>query len=92
MNKLRKRPVLKKTVATGLIVFGVIALVVPLIPGWVCIGLGLYLFSVDSPGIQGKILHYRTKHASLDKILKHSYDHLHAKHSAPLPSEDILKT
>ncbi len=92
MQQLRKRPKLKKAVATGLFVFGVIALIVPFIPGWICIGLGLYLFSVDSPRIQAKILHYRTKHTSLDRILTHSYDHLHAKHSAPLPPEGILKT
>jgi|GEM_PF-2146654 len=92
MNKLRKRPLLKKTVATTLFVFGIVSIILPILPGWLFIGLSLYIFSVDSPRIQAKILHYRTKHTSVDRILKHSYDHLHAKHSAPLPPEGILKT
>ena len=77
MHTLRHKPILRKIVATALFVFGVVALVLPLLPGWVFIGVGLYLLSLDSPEMQEKISHYRTKHRALDRLLTHSYDRLH---------------
>ncbi len=90
MKALHKRPVLRKTVATGLFVFGVVALVVPLIPGWVMIGVGLYLLSIDSPKMQGAVLRYRTRYASFDRLLKHSYDQLERKRTAPTTEEQTV--
>lgn len=81
MNRLRKKPLLKKTVAISVLFFGMAGVVLPILPGWVLIGLGFYILSVDSPRIQEKILTYRTKYRFLDQALKISYDKLHAKHS-----------
>lgn len=78
MHTLRRKPALRKTVATALFVFGTVALVMPLVPGWVLIGFGLYLLSIDSPEFQERIVRYRTKHRTLDKLLTHSYDKLQA--------------
>ncbi len=90
MKALHKRPVLRKTVATGFFVFGVVALVLPLIPGWVMIGVGLYLLSIDSPKMQGAVLRYRTRYVSLDRLLKHSYDRLERKRTAPTTEEQTV--
>jgi len=81
MNALRKKPKLKKVVAISLVCVGVVGVVLPVLPGPILIGVGLYLLSVDSPHVQGKIHAYRTKHKALDHALKHSYDRLHAKHT-----------
>ena len=81
MHALRRKPLLRKTVATALFVFGVVALVLPLLPGWVFIGVGLYLMSVDSPEMQEKIALYRMRHRTLDRVLAHSYDRLHRAHT-----------
>ncbi len=59
-----------------LFVFGLAALVLPLLPGWLLIGFGLYLMSIDSPAMQGHIHRYRTKYPPLHHVLKHSYDRL----------------
>ena len=41
----------------GIVLFvsGVFSLVLPVIPGWLMIVLGLYLLSIDSPGIQRRL-------------------------------------
>lgn len=77
MNAIRKRPKLRKTVATGLFIFGTVALALPLLPGWIMIGAGLYLLSVDSPVMQDHIARYRAKSRYLDHALRYSYDRLH---------------
>ena len=90
MNAMRKRPFLRKTVATGLFIFGVAAAALPLIPGWVLIGLGLYLLSIDSPAMQGHIARYRAKYRSLDHLLRHSYDRLEKRaESVPVAVEKV---
>lgn len=77
MNALRKKPLLRKTVATGFFVFGTVALALPLLPGWLLIGLGLYLLSLDSPRIQERFEHYRGRYRAVDWMLKRTYDKLH---------------
>lgn len=79
MNAIRKRPKLRKTVATGLFVFGVVGLALPLLPGWALIGVALFLLSIDSPVMQGNIARYRAKFRYLDHALRHSYDRLHER-------------
>ncbi len=88
MNAIKKRPVLRKAVAMGLFVFGVVGLVLPLLPGWLLIGFGLYLMSIDSPAMQAHIHRYRTKYPSLHHVLRHSYDRLHKETSIPKVGED----
>jgi len=77
MNAIRKRPKLRKTVATGLFIFGTVALALPLLPGWLMIGAGLYFLSIDSPVTQGHIARYRAKFRYFDYALRYSYDKLH---------------
>lgn len=77
MNAIRQKPALRTTVATVLFIFGVASLALPVLPGWVFLGMSLYLFSIDSPRIQGHVHRYRTRFSSLDKVLKHSYDKFH---------------
>jgi hypothetical protein len=84
MNAIRKRPKLRKTVATGLFIFGVVALALPLLPGWIMIGLGLYFLSIDSPVMQGHIARYRAKFRYLDHALRHSYDRFNQEPKAPV--------
>lgn len=85
MNAIKKRPALRKTVATGLFVFGVAALALPIIPGWALIGMGLYLLSIDSPSMQGSIARTRAKYRSLDRLLAYSYDKLSAGDTPAVP-------
>lgn len=91
MNAIRQRPKLRKTVATGFFIFGLVALALPLLPGWVLIGFGLYLLSIDSPQTQDTIARYRAKFRYLDHVLRHSYDRLPKTASpvAPVLTEKI---
>ncbi|MBX9906483.1 hypothetical protein K2X96_01125 [Patescibacteria group bacterium] len=82
MQTLRKKPMLRKIVATCLLVCGLLFVALPILPGWVLIGLSLFLFSIDSPRIQNYVHTYRNKHRYLDRALSHTYDRLHAKYSA----------
>lgn len=82
MKQLRKRPFLKITVAACLLLLGVTGVILPIVPGLVFVGLGLYILSVDSPRVQGVVCRYRARHGILDTALKHSYDKLHAKNAA----------
>lgn len=81
MKHLHNKPKLRKAISVSFIVIGVAGLIVPLIPGWLFLGPGLFLFSIDSPRMREKIHHYRTKHSAVDRALKRSYDKLHAKHA-----------
>lgn len=81
MRNLHKKPIVRKATATTLFIFGIVGLALPILPGWVFIGIGLYILSIDSPYLREKIHHYRTKHRVLDHALIHSYDKLHAKRS-----------
>lgn len=81
MELITKRPILRKAFATGLFVCGVVALILPILPGWLFLGAGLYLMSIDSPIMQEHIARYRLKSQMVDKILRFSYDRFHK----PLP-------
>ncbi len=82
MKLLRKRPLLRKTVATGMFTFGLVSLILPLLPGWIMIGFALYLFLLDAPHLQARLAVYRAKYPRLDSILKKTYDKVH-KEPAP---------
>ncbi len=88
MRNLHKKPAVRKTIAIVCLTCGAIGVALPIVPGWIFLGVGLYLYSIDSPKLQGKIHHYRSKHRTLDNALKRSYDKLHAKHTvAPKTTE-----
>ena len=74
---LRKRPILRKTVATGMFTFGVVSLILPFLPGWLMIGAALYLFLLDAPHLQARLAAYRLKYPRLDSVLKKTYDKVH---------------
>lgn len=81
MERLRHKPILRKNLARGAFLIGVIGLAIPILPGWGLIGISLFLFSIDSPELQSRVHRYRTKYLSLDRVLRHSYDPLHKKYA-----------
>lgn len=62
---------LRRLGGTALFIIGVVALVLPLLPGFVFIALGLYVLSIDSPKIHEhtKRIRYRYKH--IDTAMVH---------------------
>ncbi len=79
MNAIRKRPRLRKTVATGLFMVGLLGVALPVLPGWAFLGVALFLLSVDSPIMQDRIARARAKFRYLDHALRHSYDRMHER-------------
>lgn len=49
---------------------GIVSLVLPVLPGWLFIGIGLYVLSLDSPGMQGRIRALRVKYRRVDSVMK----------------------
>jgi len=60
---------LRRVGGTVIFMVGVVALALPIIPGWLLIGIGLYLLSVDSPGMQQRIVVLRARHPHLNRLL-----------------------
>jgi len=54
----------------------------PMVPGWLLIGLGLYLLSVDSPGMQHRIGAVRARYAFIDRLFV-PLDKLYARSNQP---------
>ncbi len=49
---------------------GVFALVLPIIPGWLLIALGLYILSIDSPGLERRLRTLRARFPRIDRFLE----------------------
>lgn len=60
---------LRRIGGTVIFMVGVVSLALPIIPGWFLIGVGLYLLSVDSPGMQQRIAILRVRHRHLNALL-----------------------
>lgn len=60
---------LRRIGATALFMIGVIGLLLPIVPGWIFIGVGLYILSIDSPGIEGRINALRTKYRHINNAM-----------------------
>jgi uncharacterized membrane protein YbaN (DUF454 family) len=57
---------LRRIGGTAAFMLGIVSLVLPVLPGWLFIGIGLYILSKDSPGMQGRI-----------NVLRSRYRHVH---------------
>lgn len=53
---------------TILFIVGLVSLLLPIIPGWFLIGIGLYLLAVDSVGMQHRISVIRARHKLIDRL------------------------
>ena len=63
------RKVLRRIGGTLAFLVGTLFLLIPLIPGWPLIGVGLYLLSVDSPEFDDRVRALRKRFSLLDSIL-----------------------
>lgn len=61
--------ILRKMAGSILFMMGVFALVLPIIPGWLLIALGLYILSIDSPGLDRRLRVLRSRFPHLDRFL-----------------------
>jgi len=62
-------PLLRKIGGTVIFMIGVIALPIPIIPGWFLIGAALYIFSIDSPDIHAYIGKLRMRYKIINYVL-----------------------
>lgn len=49
---------------------GIVSLILPVLPGWFFIVLGLYILSLDSPGMQARLDALARKYPQFDKVLQ----------------------
>lgn len=61
--------ILRKMAGSILFMMGVFALVLPIIPGWLLIALGLYILSLDSPGLDRRLRALRARFPRIDRLL-----------------------
>lgn len=54
---------------TAVFMLGIVALILPILPGWLLIGVGLYILSLDSPGMQERIFALRKRYPHADKVM-----------------------
>lgn len=62
-------PVLRKIGGTMLFMLGIISLALPVLPGWIFIGVGLYILSLDSPGITHRVDRLRARYKFFDEVM-----------------------
>ncbi len=78
---------LRRVGGTVLFMVGMVALLLPILPGWFLIACGLYLLAVDSPGMQQRIAVIRARHPLFDRLLV-PIDRFAGKKSTPAPPEE----
>ena len=61
---------IRRAIGTGAFIAGIIALILPVLPGWLFIGVGLYFLSLDSPGMQQRIKILRDRYMHFDTLMK----------------------
>ena len=57
----------RRILGTVLFIVGMVAWILPIIPGWPLIGVGLYILSLDSPGMQTRILQLKQRYPHFKK-------------------------
>lgn len=70
---------------TAAFMLGIVSLVLPVLPGWLFIGIGLYILSLDSPGMQGRIRTLRARYKRIETLMSHVERRMGHKQS-PEPS------
>jgi uncharacterized protein YqgC (DUF456 family) len=72
--KTRWTVFLRRVGGTAVFLLGVIGCILPIIPGFPLIGVGLYLLSLDSPGMQSRIRALRLRYPRVDRFV-HKIEH-----------------
>src|SRR5262245_4519088 len=86
--KKKTKIYLRQTAATLLLIVGLASLSLPLLPGWLFLGVSLYLFSIDSPRAHDFFDKLRKKYPFLDRIGKASYDKIRERHTRRMVSPE----
>jgi uncharacterized protein YqgC (DUF456 family) len=66
---MRWTVLLRRIGGTAVFILGIVALVLPVLPGWLLIGVGLFILSKDSPGMQDRIMALRRRYVHVNKIM-----------------------
>lgn len=69
MNAMRFSVLLRRIGGTTIFMVGIVALILPVLPGWFLIGLGLYILSLDSPGMQSRLDALALRYPHVDRVL-----------------------
>lgn len=60
---------LRRIGGTTVFMLGIVALILPVLPGWFLIAVGLYVLSLDSPGMQARLDALAHRYPLVDKVL-----------------------
>ena len=66
---MRFSVLLRRIGGTTIFMVGIVALILPVLPGWLLIGLGLYILSLDSPGMQNRLDALARRYPHVDRVL-----------------------
>jgi uncharacterized membrane protein YbaN (DUF454 family) len=66
-------------------ILGIVALVLPVLPGWLLIGVGLFILSKDSPGMQDRIMALRRRYRHADRVMGEVERRFGPREKAPTP-------
>ncbi len=61
--------ILRRIGGTTVFMIGIVALILPVLPGWFLIAVGLYILSIDSPGMQLRLDMLSRKYPIVDRTL-----------------------
>jgi uncharacterized membrane protein YbaN (DUF454 family) len=62
---------LRRTIGTISFMVGLIGIVLPVLPGVILIALGLYILSIDSPGLSLRLRQLRNRYRYFDIAMSH---------------------
>ena len=80
-------PHARRISGTSLFMVGIVALPIPVVPGWLLIGVALYILSIDSPGMRPRVAALRVRHPFLNRVLV-PLDRL-LGHESPLHEQEL---
>jgi hypothetical protein len=78
--------IMRRTGGTAVFILGIVSLILPILPGWLFIGVGLYILAQDSPGMQERIASLRARYRHVDRVM----DEVERRFGARLPSREQL--
>lgn len=76
---MKLSPAFQRILGTILFVFGVASLAVPFLPGWIFIGVGLYILSLHSERTERYVVAVRRRSRHFDRIMVIIYDKFKAR-------------
>lgn len=62
-------PIIRRIGGMLLFVIGIVSLILPVLPGWILIILGLYVLSIDSRNMHERLRYLRGRYVVVDRIL-----------------------